>query len=81
LGHAGAAAACDPGCSKLHPRTCDATARGQARLGNERPASRRPTPLSRALEVIGERPMLIVIDDVWQAVHARPFLQAGFPTG
>jgi WD40 repeat protein len=33
--------------------------------------------VTRLGEVIGERRMLIVIDDVWQPAHARPFLQAG----
>ena len=33
--------------------------------------------VTRLGEVIGERRMLIVIDDVWQAAHARPFLQVG----
>jgi len=33
--------------------------------------------ITRLGEVIGERRMLIVVDDVWQAAHARPFLRAG----
>ena len=47
-------------------------------LTNERPGfTTLDAAVTRLGEVIGERRMLIVIDDVWQAAHARPFLQAG----
>ena len=47
-------------------------------LTNERPGFKTTdAAVTRLGEVIGERRMLIVIDDVWQAAHARPFLQAG----
>ena len=47
-------------------------------LTNERPGfTTTDAAVTRLGEVIGERRMLIVIDDVWQAAHARPFLQAG----
>ena len=47
-------------------------------LTNERPGfTTLDAAVTRLGEVIGERRMLIVIDDVWQAAHARPFLQVG----
>ena len=47
-------------------------------LTNERPGFKTTeAAVTRLGEVIGERRMLIVIDDVWQAAHARPFLQVG----
>jgi WD40 repeat protein len=47
-------------------------------LTNERPGfTTTDAAVTRLGEVIGERRMLIVIDDVWQAAHARPFLQVG----
>ena len=47
-------------------------------LTGERPGFSTPgRRLTRLREALGERRMLIVIDDVWQAAHARPFLQGG----
>jgi WD40 repeat protein len=47
-------------------------------LTSERPGfTTLDAAVTRLGEVIGERHMLIVVDDVWQAAHARPFLQAG----
>jgi NB-ARC domain/APAF-1 helical domain len=47
-------------------------------LTNDRPGFKTTeAAVTRLSEVIGQRRMLIVIDDVWQAAHARPFLQFG----
>lgn len=35
------------------------------------------TAVAALAELLADRDMLIVIDDVWDAVHARPFLQGG----
>jgi NB-ARC domain len=47
-------------------------------LTNERPGFKTTeATVTRLGEVIGERRMLIVVDDVWQVADVGPFLQAG----
>jgi predicted ATPase len=47
-------------------------------LTSERPGFQTTeAAVTRLGEVIGERRMLLVIDDVWHAAHARPFMQVG----
>ena len=47
-------------------------------LTGERPGfSTLDAATTRLAEALGERRMLIVIDDVWNAAHTRPFLQGG----
>ncbi len=47
-------------------------------LSNKRPGfSRADAASNRLAELLAERAILLVIDDVWNAAHARPFLRGG----
>lgn len=47
-------------------------------LSGDRPGFTGPdAPVARLVELLANRDMLIVIDDVWNEAHLRPFLQGG----
>ena len=45
--------------------------------GNHEAFATLDAAVNRLREAIADRRLLLVIDDVWNAAHARPFLQGG----